>query len=33
MSVIYYAHWWQHVTDGATVIEWAWTLDKDFVTH
>ena len=23
MSHIYYAHWWQNVTDGAAVTEWA----------
>ena len=22
MSRIYYAHWWQNVTDGATITEW-----------
>ena len=30
MLRIYYAHWWQSVTEGATVIEWAVNFRKIF---
>ena len=29
-SCIYYAHWWQSVTDGAMVIEWAVNFRQKF---
>ena len=30
MSHIYYVHWWQSVTNGATVIEWVVNFRQRF---
>ena len=32
MLCIYYNHWWQNVTDGATITEWAVNFRQRFCT-